>query len=642
MIKVNKALVDSYFKNAKRHNFYKKSETIYQHLSFHIDGYEYEEGVNENPFFDKLIGERRPNEGAEILAYRKKIYLNKTTQPCFKVINSLKKIVKSQDWKVDYSAAETPPLIKDESLFMYCELDYPIFNSIENWIFTYGLQYILTDPNSLVYVEPITWDIPNNEKWKPVAKFVESKMIFDYKHGEYAVFQTDRTAPVVVDGHTHYKPVNMIITGEAIYELIPLDLKNNFRIDVKWQHNSGNMFAFKSGGLYKQYSDGNPLYNSFLNPMVSGLDAVAREVSDLDAEVVQHIYSTMWYVAGNDCKTCMGTGTTMGNASAGFGMASKGQKMTCQVCQGNGRMLKSPYKDIVISKKAGENTPTPPAGYIQKDTAIVKLQDDRIANHTFDALSALNMEFLAQTPLNQSGKAKEVDKDELNNYVYSVAYHLVRNVMLPVYKMIAQMRYSEIIKSEDLLKKMIPQITVPEKYDLLSSNNLVEGYKNIKESNLDMNIVNEIENDIINKIFSNEPDTRLKLLLIKSLDPLRGLSIEDKSSMLLTATIKKEDLVISNYITEFVTEALIEDEKFATLPLKDQQTIIAAKGKAKGLDVIEGLENDLIGGDSAQKAAEDVKLAIEDEKVKAGKKGVYIDSKKNRDLNRVGKEYGTK
>jgi len=113
------------------------------------------------------------------------------------------------------------------------------------------------------------------------------------------------------------------------------------------------MFAFKSGGLYKEYSDGNPLYTSFINPMISGLDAVAREVSDLDAEVVQHIYSTMWYISGNDCKNCMGTGFIMGQAPAGFGMSSKGQKVVCSKCEGNGRMLKSPYKDIVISKKTG-------------------------------------------------------------------------------------------------------------------------------------------------------------------------------------------------------------------------------------------------------------------------------------------------
>jgi len=139
MIQVNKTLVDSYFKTAKRHPYYNKSEMIYQHLSFHIDGFDDEANGFENPYFDKLIGERRPNENPEILAYRKKIYLSKTTQPCFKVINSLKEIVKSQDWKVDYSAAETPPVIKDESLYMYCEHDYPVFNSLENWIFTYGL-----------------------------------------------------------------------------------------------------------------------------------------------------------------------------------------------------------------------------------------------------------------------------------------------------------------------------------------------------------------------------------------------------------------------------------------------------------------------------------------------------------------------
>ena len=592
---VNKSLVDSYFKDAKRHIYYKKTEIIYQHLSFHIDGYEREEAKKENPFFDLLIGARRPNENPEILEYRKKIYLNKTTQPCFKVINSLKKIVKSQDWKVDYSSAEKPNLVKDESLFAYCELEYPIFNSLENWIFTYGLQYILTDPNSLIYVEPMTWDIPENEKLKPVAKFVPSDKVFDYKHGEYAVFQTDRTETVVTEKESRELPINMIITKDGIYELIPIDLKQNFRIEIRQEHTNKQMFAFKSGGLYKEYSDGNPLYNSFLNPMISGLDAVAREVSDLDAEVVQHIYSTMWYIAGNDCKSCKGTGFTMGQASAGFGITARGEKTVCPVCEGNGRMLKSPYKDIVISQKQGEsNAPTPPAGYVQKQTEIVKLQDDRIAKHIFDSLSALNMEFLAQTPLSQSGIAKEVDRDELNNYVYSVAYHLVKNIMLPIYKLIATMRYSTIINSEDILKQMLPQITVPEKYDLLSANNLVEGYRKVKESNLDMNIVNEIENDIINKIFNNEPDTRLKLLLIKSLDPLRGLSMEDKSTMLLTQTITKEDLVISNYITEFVTEALIEDDKFATKSLKEQQVIITQKAKAKGLDQVKALQDELV------------------------------------------------
>lgn len=595
MIEVNKALVDSYFKEAKRHPYYKKTIRIHDHLSFHIDGYHRKDDPRkENPFFDELIAKRRPNESPDILSYRKDIFLNKTTQPCFKVINSLKKIVKSQDWKIDYDKSEVPNVVKDESLMQYCEKDYPVFKSLENWLYTYGIKYIITDPNSLIYVEPYDWDIPDNEKWKPVAKFVDSEHVYDYKEGEYAVFQTDRTTEFVVDGQKYVRPIKAIMTKEAIYDLIPYDLKENHKIEVRWQHDMNKLFCFKSGGIYKHYSQGHPIYLSFINPMISGLDAVAREISDLDAEVVQHIFSTMWYIAGQDCKACNGTGKIIKNG-AGF-MNEAGQQMACPKCEGNGRLLKSPYKDMVINPKLGDNIQTPPAGYINKPTEIVELQDRRIAKHIFDALSSLNMEFLAQTPLNESGVAKEVDRDELNNYVYGVAYHLVENVLKPVYELIADMRYGELVKEVALRYSMLPQIAVPEKYDLLSTNTLFENYKKSKESNLDMNIVNEIENDIINKLFCGEQETRAKLMLIKQLDPLRGLSMEDRISMKQLGAITKEDLVTSNYITQFVTTLLREDEGFAEKDFKEQEAAVKkmADEKMKELDEAAKLQAELL------------------------------------------------
>jgi hypothetical protein len=89
----------------------------------------------------------------------------------------------------------------------------------------------------------------------------------------------------------------------------------------------------------------------------------------------------------------------------------EGVQSVCDKCE-NGTILKSPYKDFVVKKAAfdEQQVPTPPAGYIQKDVEIIKIQDERIKNKIYNSLSALNMEFLAETPLNQSGKAKEVDR----------------------------------------------------------------------------------------------------------------------------------------------------------------------------------------------------------------------------------------
>jgi len=229
-------------------------------------------------------------------------------------------------------------------------------------------------------------------------------------------------------------------------------------------------------------------------------------------------------------------------------------------------MLKSPFKDMVIGKDGlGESgIPTPPGGFIQKSTDIVSLQDTRIANHIFDALASLNMEFLAQTPTNQSGVAKEVDRDELNNFVYGVAYHLVENMINPIYSMINDMRYGVVVSSEKERNAMLPTVNVPEKYDLLSANSMLDNFKKATDSGIDNSIRDEYEVDIINKFFSNQPDVRDKLLLIKTLDPLRGIAEDEKLQLFNSAIITKEDYILSTYINVFVDQLLNMDDKFAS------------------------------------------------------------------------------
>src|SRR6202021_223709 len=104
----------------------------------------------------------------------------------------------------------------------------------------------------------------------------------------------------------------------------------------------------------------------------------AREYSDMQAEVVQHIFSEKWEYATQKCEDCMDpmTGVSTGKIKTGNGK----RLVTCTKCNGTGTMGTGPYKKIVLRQgKAalGESDiPTPPAGYIQKQTDIVKLQDD--------------------------------------------------------------------------------------------------------------------------------------------------------------------------------------------------------------------------------------------------------------------------
>ena len=171
MIEVNNALVDKHIKNGARHAAYDEAVDIMDHLSFHIDGFVFHAHDDDkkfdpmrhlrlmfldihqrtNPYFKKLIDDRRPSESSTIKNYRRRIYASITKEPSFKVINSLNKIVRSEDWKVDYSKAEIPKKIKEgEGLEDYAEKNYPFFGSLTNWLFVFGIKKILGDPNGYI------------------------------------------------------------------------------------------------------------------------------------------------------------------------------------------------------------------------------------------------------------------------------------------------------------------------------------------------------------------------------------------------------------------------------------------------------------------------------------------------------------
>ena len=126
-----------YISGKQKHAAYAITTDIEEHLSFHIDGFKppYKPdiakqaqhlmnalGLNDvsNSYFNKLIDQRRPGETEVVQRHRRIIYASITKEPCFKVVSSLNKIVRSDDWKIDYSNSDT---IKQEgeNLEDYCE-----------------------------------------------------------------------------------------------------------------------------------------------------------------------------------------------------------------------------------------------------------------------------------------------------------------------------------------------------------------------------------------------------------------------------------------------------------------------------------------------------------------------------------------
>lgn len=520
---------------------------------------------------DVILG-RRPHESEEIKNYRKQIYVPKTKNPLSKVIHSLEKIRRAQDWNIQYDADSKPSQIADEeTLEQYCEYKYPTFTSITNWAFAELLRNSLIDANGIVAV--VLEKLPANkgEYCKPVAKFFESSQIVEWVEDEYVVLKSKDVTTYAVNAGKGRR----YLTNGAIYYVLTTNQfikyeqtgSKEFTQKNIYNHNIGALPAWKVGGLFKSRKNNDTIYESRLSGMIPDLDEAAREYSDLQAEIVQHIHSERYAYTSTECPDCMGTG---------FIKDADGKRVKCHRCNGTGHVLnKSPYGDFLIdSARAGElQVPTPPIGYIQKSTEIAKLQDERVRNHIKDALAAVNMEFLAETPIDQSGVAKAYDANELNNFVNAVAEDLVRNLD-NVYRFINEYRYRVVVPDEKKRKAMLPHINVPTKFDIANTTLLMQELQGAKQAEVNPETMRVLETNYAKMQFNTQPEVSDRLQAIFDLDPLFGIKDEDKMTMLQNGGITELSYIISCNIHAFVTRAVFENKDFYGLDFQKKMDVL--------------------------------------------------------------------
>jgi hypothetical protein len=562
MVELTSEKLKNIFTREQRHANYKQCVEMAGKLTVHADGL----------YPGSLIDERRPSESPETRAYRKKIYKPITEGVVSKVISSLGKIRRSPDWIIQYDKEKVPPTITaDNTLGAYCERWYPLFTSVTNWVFSELLRRYLLDANAVVAVVPKGLPEGATEYLQPVAMLFGSGQVLDYEADSYAVLLSSETVRynspggrnVYNDGKVFY-----VLTTEFVARYEQQSRSQDFTVAWSYRHDFGTLPVFKVGGLLFENKHNDIIFKSRIAGILPHLDEAVREYSDLQAEIVQHIHSEKYVYVYADCPECKGIGTLL---------KDNGQQ-SCPKCHGVGSVRSvSPYgvHEIAPAKVGESAIPSPPIGYIQKQTEIARLQDERVDKHLYKALSAINMEFLMETPLNQSGVAKEVDKDELNNLVSAIAEDLVA-VMDKVYFYINEYRYSVILPNRGAREAMLPVIPVPERFDLLNSTHIMAELTAAKTSGVSSVLLRAMEIDYAKKRFNANPEVSYFLQAVYDLDPLAGLDEDEKMSRLSNGGITELSYVISSNINAFVQRAVKEHADFYTQDFEQQQAIILA------------------------------------------------------------------
>lgn len=577
-----------YFSGSRKCFYFEDAVTKAAHFAPHADGV----------YPQELIECRRPNEPEEVKEYRCRIWKPKTKPTFTKILSSLGKIRRSSDWSIKYPQEAFPKIREEETLEQYCEKNYPFFGSVTNWAFGILLKKQLIDPNAVVFIKPLETAVAENEYLKPYAWIFDSIHVQEYTEGVRAILNdVSGTTYYVRRGRGYEEKVGKaywVITTQVIEHWEQRTEKEEYDKTWEYIHNLGVLPAFKLRGIICNAEGGDFLYESRIAGILPDLDEALREYSDLQAAKVLHIFPERWEYTQNECTNCKGTGRRKNPAWYDGCAAEVMAQINCDTCGGRGFVATGPYSKMLIRPintiEGGGTPPMPPAGFIEKDVEIVKLMEQSVKQHIYDALSAINFQFLEQTPLNQSGTAKEVDKEELNNTVHAIAEDLVW-VIDQVYKYTAYYRYRSQYTLPEI-DKMVPSIPVPEHYDLLSSQFMQQELDTAKKAKINPILTGSMEVEYAGKRFLDDPEIKDRLELVLKLDPLQNVSVDEKMAMLASGTVTKETAIISDNIQEFVQRALDDDNQFARKPLKEQKATMKqyaqeqiAQGGAASVDL---------------------------------------------------------
>lgn len=552
----------AYFTNRKMYHYCIAAREKEQEMRVHADGL----------FPEKLINERRPNESLEVLDYRKKIFVAKTKPYFNKIENTLQKIRRSSDWSIKYPDVSFDKIVEGEKMDDYAEHKYPVFESITNWCFSLLLRNYLVDANALVLVAPMEVPQDANAYIEPVVTIFNSCDVIDFAAEDYAVM-VNRVGCIYGDnkpGKSFY-----VVTTIAIHRYDQINGRGEYTEAYYYQHGLNELPVFKTGGIVIDVYGTHSLYESRISGILPEFNEALREYSDLQAAKVLHLFPERWEYTQNECVNCKGTGKRMD------GVGEAACQVTCITCSGAGYVATGPYSKMLIRPASADQLqlPTPPAGFVEKDVEIIKVQEQSVKDHIYAGLASINFEFTMERPLATSGIKTAMDGDEANNMTHSIAEDLVK-IIDQVYWLVALYRYSAQYTPAEIYD-MLPMIAVPEKYDILSTSYYDEQMTSAIKNKLNPAILNAMEVGYATKAFNNDLDIAHYVGMVLKLDPLAGITEDDKMSRLSNNGITQLDYVVSSNINKFVAELVDKTTGFVDMDITKQKEAVYKLAKAQ-------------------------------------------------------------
>lgn len=564
-----------------KHEFYDKTIEISNQIKVHSKG--------EKPI--ELLRKARPNEDEKYQKWREERWTPITKTYFQKIKNTLLKIRKAEDWQIKFEKTENK-FLQENSLKKFLTKNYPYFDSLENWVFSVAWNTLYEDPNAVIVNYPLPKMDANDdtEMLRPFNEIYESKFVFDYKEGEYATIESKEKSTILDANNKPIKDGRVLIFFDRMqivkfrqygkakdWTFTNLDELTGKPMII--QHNFGYMPVFKMGGNVIKFENGIILYDSLINGCIDFFNEAIMDYSDHQVNKAIHLHPDRWEIADVECRGCEGKGHTLEEVNG------KKRKTSCTVCNGRGTVsVKSPFgikfikAGLKVSENEALNVPTPPMGYADRPMESLQFLKDEVKTDIMQGLSAVNMEFLMETPVNESGVSKSYDHDGIYTIMANTGRVIVENIIRPTIYFSAMWMYRAQL-SEEEIDDALPNVKVPEKYDMVIASLLSEKAVSAKNANLNPLIVGALESNYARKELGDYSEVPKMMDVIAKHDPLYGQSVDEKMTTLANKGCTQEQFVLSSQISNFVTRAFVENDDFDDMDYAEQSKILYGYAK---------------------------------------------------------------
>lgn len=542
-----------------RHDCYKESCDHCNEMSVHLYG--------KNP--EKLLNAVRPREDAETKTYRLSAYQATTKATAGKALSIVAKIFNPTIWSIRWKDQTTA----GRQLENYTLKEYPVFNSLINFLSESVTKKMLADPNGMIAIRPGNLTIPETERALPVARVYGSPNIW-WKDKEMVLIWIK----TVDDPNPRKNKVYYFEYYDAT-EIIEFDcyfttpvLPPTIELIASYTHGCGEMPIWELKGIPELLDNGSVIFKSFFDDALPFWNLAITHESDLFGAYVNHLHPLRAELA-EECDYIQdGQKCRNGLVNKVIGGVVSGGTFSCPSCHGTGyRSVKSPYGVYQYDKEKLDGTTgsITPVQYITIPTEATKMLEARVDKMHDRGLNAINMDVANKVGENQSGIAKVIDRSELNDFLGKIA-NVIFDIHLTnifYYFNIIMFKVSQSSKPNDPLTPdnmdaNLPEINKPINFDVATASELLTQMDSTKKAGFNPEYMRQAGKEIIAKKFATNPDIKIKMDLVVDLDPLPDLAVAD--IIALQSGAQKawpiEHFIIHFNMGNFVDRALDEDE----------------------------------------------------------------------------------